>query len=209
MSTREELIAAALRHFADRGFYGASIAGIAEELGVTKQALLHHFGSKEKLYGEVLQRIASRLEATQQEQLRVTADPARRFEALLSALLADTGGDVGRFLMRETIDNRTRAEHAQRWYLKPLLEALTAALREVPGWADASEGEAFAALYPLLGAVAYHAVSGPTLGRILGKRVLADVNRAYPARLAVLVRATLDAPPGPHGTERARPAPKS
>ena len=51
--TRERLLDQAEPLFAERGFYGVSIAAIASELGLTKQALLHHFGSKEKLYGEV------------------------------------------------------------------------------------------------------------------------------------------------------------
>jgi AcrR family transcriptional regulator len=54
--TRDAFLDAAKRHFAQRGFYGASIAAIAEELGLTKQALIHHFGTKERLYGEVLAR---------------------------------------------------------------------------------------------------------------------------------------------------------
>ncbi len=60
--TPAELIAAATRLFAARGFYGVSIAAIAEELGITKQALLHHFGNKEKLYSAVLEGIAARFD---------------------------------------------------------------------------------------------------------------------------------------------------
>jgi AcrR family transcriptional regulator len=195
MDTRDDLVSAALRQFADRGFYGASIAGIADELGVTKQALLHHFGTKERLYGEVLQRIADHLAATLRDAMARGGEPAQQLEALLLALLADTGGDAGRLIMRELLDNRRRAERADRWYLKPFLEALTAALREVPGWRGVSDGEAFAALYQLLGAVSYYAVSGPTLARILGKRGFAEVRAAFPARLAALVRLTLENPP--------------
>jgi AcrR family transcriptional regulator len=195
MDTRDELVSAALRHFAERGFYGASIAGIAEDLGVTKQALLHHFGTKERLYGEVLQRIAAGLDATRSLAMAGGGSPARKLEALLLALLADTGGDEGRLLMRELLDNRQRAERADRWYLRAFLEALTAALREVPGWQGATDGEAFAALYQLLGAVTYYAVSGPTLARILGKRGFAEVRAAFPARLSALVRLTLQSPP--------------
>lgn len=53
---RERFIEAATDVFAERGFYGTSIAAIADALPLTKQALLHHFGSKEKLYAEVLKR---------------------------------------------------------------------------------------------------------------------------------------------------------
>ncbi|MEO1420472.1 MAG: helix-turn-helix domain-containing protein, partial [Pseudomonadota bacterium] len=39
--TRNQILDAAEQQFADRGFYGVSLANIAETLGVTKQALLH------------------------------------------------------------------------------------------------------------------------------------------------------------------------
>lgn len=195
METREQLLVAAIHRFAEKGFYGASIADIAADLGLTKQALIHHFGTKEKLYGEVLQRIADRLAATMSKAMSGDGPPAEKLERLLIALLTDTGGDEGRLLMRELLDNEKRAERADRWYLKPFLEALTAALREVPGWRDAGERESFAAIYQLLGAVTYFAVSGPTLSRILGKRAWQEVREVFPARLSALVRATLESPP--------------
>ena len=39
-STRDQFLQAAIKQFADRGFYGTSIASIAADLGLTKQALL-------------------------------------------------------------------------------------------------------------------------------------------------------------------------
>ncbi|MEL6753814.1 MAG: helix-turn-helix domain-containing protein, partial [Pseudomonadota bacterium] len=60
--TREQFLDTAEALFAERGFYGVSIAAIADELDLTKQALLHHFGTKEKLYGAVLQRISDEFE---------------------------------------------------------------------------------------------------------------------------------------------------
>ena len=59
--TREKLLQAAVEQFAERGFYGASIAQIAGELDLTKQALLYYFKRKEDLYAEVLKRISDRL----------------------------------------------------------------------------------------------------------------------------------------------------
>lgn len=43
------------------GQVGASLANIADELGLTKQALLHHLGRKEKLYAEIPAWISSRM----------------------------------------------------------------------------------------------------------------------------------------------------
>jgi AcrR family transcriptional regulator len=49
-SCREEILRAALRHFAHRGYAGTSIQDIVDEARVTKPALYYHFPSKEALY---------------------------------------------------------------------------------------------------------------------------------------------------------------
>jgi|TARA_B110000902_G_scaffold254449_1_gene318496 AcrR family transcriptional regulator len=54
MTTKHRFISVAKRQFTENGFDRTSIASIADELGLTKQALLHHFGPKKNLYGEVL-----------------------------------------------------------------------------------------------------------------------------------------------------------
>ena len=59
-ATKEKFLDVARKLFAEKGFYGVSIAAISSELDLTKQALLHHFGSKEKLYGLVLEGISER-----------------------------------------------------------------------------------------------------------------------------------------------------
>ena len=74
-TTRQEFLDTAERLFAARGFYGTSLAAISDDLGLTKQALLHHFGSKEKLYGEVLARISTRFDALLAEKRRWRTGP--------------------------------------------------------------------------------------------------------------------------------------
>ncbi|HZE38593.1 MAG TPA: TetR/AcrR family transcriptional regulator [Stackebrandtia sp.] len=51
---RAEILDAALETFAEKGFRGASLAAIAERVGLTQQGLLHYFPSKEELLVEVL-----------------------------------------------------------------------------------------------------------------------------------------------------------
>ncbi len=55
--TRDRLLEAATRQFAERGFHGVSIADIASELSMSKQALLYHFDRKEALYAAVIEQI--------------------------------------------------------------------------------------------------------------------------------------------------------
>jgi AcrR family transcriptional regulator len=57
--TRESIVAAAIRVFAEKGFNGASLSGIAGEAGVTRGAIYWHFKNKEMLFEELLQRMDS------------------------------------------------------------------------------------------------------------------------------------------------------
>jgi AcrR family transcriptional regulator len=51
---RIQIIEAATELFAQTGYRGTGLAGIAAAVGVTQAALLHHFGSKEKLLEAVV-----------------------------------------------------------------------------------------------------------------------------------------------------------
>jgi AcrR family transcriptional regulator len=51
--TRRRISAAARRRFAQRGFRGTRLADIAADVGITRAALLKHFGSKDDLFFEV------------------------------------------------------------------------------------------------------------------------------------------------------------
>ncbi|MFC4502312.1 MULTISPECIES: TetR/AcrR family transcriptional regulator [Streptomyces] len=51
---RAEIVRAALEAIAERGYRGASLAAVAERVGLTQQGLLHHFPTKEALLVAVL-----------------------------------------------------------------------------------------------------------------------------------------------------------
>jgi AcrR family transcriptional regulator len=53
---REAVLAAAAGLMARRGYAGMSLADLAEALGVSKPTLYHYVGSKEQLFGEIVQR---------------------------------------------------------------------------------------------------------------------------------------------------------
>lgn len=199
--TREQFLDTAESLFSERGFYGVSIAAIANQLGLTKQALLHHFGSKEKLYGEVLKRISTQFAALESATTRVETDPADLLKAYLLKLHAPfaRGPAPTRLLMREVLDNKRRADTAGTWYLKPFLDSLTKMLKAIPNWQQASDVDAFAMVYQLLGAINYYGISAPTLTGIFGAETYAEIDQAFPVQMEHLIDAAIAA--GPRSTE--------
>ncbi|MGD9099896.1 MAG: TetR/AcrR family transcriptional regulator [Anaerolineae bacterium] len=55
--TQGEIIEAAARFFVRKGFYGTSIADLAQATGLTKGALYHHFENKDALFFAVIKRV--------------------------------------------------------------------------------------------------------------------------------------------------------
>ncbi|NYH55623.1 AcrR family transcriptional regulator [Nocardiopsis arvandica] len=53
---REEILSAALDLISRHGYRGTSVKGIAESAGLSPAGVLHHFGTKERLFVEVLRR---------------------------------------------------------------------------------------------------------------------------------------------------------
>ena len=62
VARRQEILDAAIQVFAQRGADRTSLRAIAQEVGVTHAALIHHFGSLEQLLVDVYQESARRLE---------------------------------------------------------------------------------------------------------------------------------------------------
>ena len=192
-STRQQFIDVAKQLFAERGFYGTSIAAIAQQMGMTKQGLLHYFGSKEKLYAEVLQEVSARILAKVEEVAAGDKSPALQLEELIvSQYLSESRDhDSARLIMRELLDNAPRAATAGSWYLKPYLERLVDLALAVDSLPDLDRPRALALIYQLLGAANYFTVSQPTLGMIFGTDLLESAGCVYEEELRKLIRSRL------------------
>lgn len=65
--SRQDILAAAERHFAEKGFYGARVDEIAADAAINKRMLYEYFGSKEMLYKQVLFTVYKRLEVEERK----------------------------------------------------------------------------------------------------------------------------------------------
>src|SRR5665647_794785 len=106
LPTRETLVARAAVWFGERGFDGGSLRELGAELGVTAPTLLHHVGSKQKLYARVLAHVADDLAAAY--AARAGGADEDQITALVDAYLAWSRDNeaYARLLMRELLDNR-------------------------------------------------------------------------------------------------------
>ena len=86
MDTRGRILDAALVSFADRGYEATSLDAIASALGVRKQTILYHFGTKEALLDAVIDRSATELADVLERALAKAGPGFQRVDALVKAV---------------------------------------------------------------------------------------------------------------------------
>lgn len=92
--TRHRLIEVAVRLFTRHSFAGTSLQMIADELGVTKAAVYHHFHTREELLTAVLEPLMDQLEVTVTEA-EAQRSPHARAEHALSGFAAISARNRG------------------------------------------------------------------------------------------------------------------
>ena len=85
-STPERILDTALASFGTRGYEATSLDGLAVVLGVRKQTILHHFGSKERLLESLIDRSAFELTETIERSLASAGSGFARIEAIVRAV---------------------------------------------------------------------------------------------------------------------------
>ncbi|WP_169570313.1 TetR/AcrR family transcriptional regulator [Sneathiella limimaris] len=184
-NTRNALIETATELFSSRGFNGVSIQDVAVELGITKQALLHHFEKKEKLFAEVLERLADRLmkivtefEASEE----VAADRFQQLHDQLNAYFVDNPQD-GRLIARVVLDTSQQPGEKRKWYLKPFLEKLTDIIALDSQCKDMERLEVFALVYQMVSKILFFSISTDTLSGMYGDTDFHEIQDHYQSHL--------------------------
>jgi AcrR family transcriptional regulator len=134
--TREQLLAAAARVFARRGFHGASLDAVAEEAGFTRGAVYYNFTDKEELFLALLdRRCAERVQDLRDlfaagEDHDVAATSRLAQIAAAHALDAMTGDAEWRALYLEFLAHAARDEAFRRRFAERT-EEMRASLKAV------------------------------------------------------------------------------
>lgn len=81
--TREQILQAAIREFADKGLGGARVDAIAARAGANKRMLYHYFGGKADLFLAVLERIYDDIRHAETELHLEALDPVEAMRALV------------------------------------------------------------------------------------------------------------------------------
>ncbi|MGR3761589.1 TetR/AcrR family transcriptional regulator [Roseobacteraceae bacterium NS-SX3] len=193
MDTRDRLAAAAAALFAEHGYSGTSIAAIADRLGLTKQALLHHFATKDALYAAVLNGLSSRLMADLLTAMEDGLPPEKQLDSFFGGFCAFTLEQPGqsRLILRELMDSRMQPRAAGGGFLSEFLETLVALVQATGRWQGTGAAQALAVICQLLGAVTLLAASQPTLTAAFGPGLVERARDGHAATVHQLVRAAL------------------
>lgn len=100
-NTRSDVVAAAGRLFAARGYHGTSMRDLGRELGLRGSSLYSHVSSKEDLLVEVIERGAERFQASADRAMAGSDDPAERLRSLIAGhigVVLDHADEVKTFL---------------------------------------------------------------------------------------------------------------
>lgn len=112
---------AALAHLRTDGVHAVTLAGLAKELDISHQAILHHFGSRDGLVAAVVKRAIDSFESELAGALRVIDGPLTASRVLLERafeVMADEGH--GRLLAMLALSNEPPPNTAAFEQSKPI-----------------------------------------------------------------------------------------
>jgi TetR/AcrR family transcriptional regulator len=191
--SRAAILRAAIIEFAEQGEAGARTDAIARTAGVNKALLHYYFGTKDALYGAVLDEVFTGLT---ERFLKVLQAPASEGERLLRYFLShfDHLAEskpfarlLGHELMRARAGQSTRIGKIVKICFGPLHTALCATLAEGVAQGELRPQEPGPAILGLTGANVFYFISAPFFREISGR------NPREPALLARQRAVLLDA----------------
>ncbi|MEU4695339.1 TetR family transcriptional regulator [Actinoplanes sp. NPDC023714] len=119
--TREAILAAARDAFAEKGYDGASIRGIATGAGVDPALVHHYFGTKDKLFLATMNAPMDPLEVIASAAEGPVEQTGERFVRIFLEIWDGPAGSAGVALLRSTVGNEWTTRLFREFILTQIL----------------------------------------------------------------------------------------
>ncbi len=174
--TRDLILRAAEIEFANRGFARARLEDIAEPVGITRAAIIYHFGDKQALYAAVLEAAFKALAERIRAALESDVSHAERVEQLIGAWVdyAAERPTLARLFMREVADSPRELAPGIRDLVDPMFSVVTEGIDKGQQEGAFRKVDSALVVSVLAGATVWFVTNAPLLGGEETRRVARD-----------------------------------
>jgi AcrR family transcriptional regulator len=139
---------------------------VAADIGVTSATVIHHFGDKERLYGRVLERMATSIDTY------IGHFEGESVEAVVSVFerFLDWSFDnqhYAQLLLRELMENRSRLPRARRFHLLSQIAKYVERISEGQRAGRFRHFDTELFVFYTLGAITHFSAAAPTVDRMV------------------------------------------
>ena len=193
-TTRELILAVATRRFADQGYADTSLNDIADEVGIRRPSLLHHFPSKENLYRAVIMLAFSDFFTLVEEAVEGPREGWPQVERVLVAgfRFFEEHPEFVRLVRREAIEGGPVLRDELAAVLKPLFERAVGFLEREMAAARLRAYDARHLLLAGYGAILSYFSDAPLVAGLLDDPLTPVALREFQATVLALFRQALE-----------------